>query len=141
MTCSPAIAANAPPLSWLNFPWARLFPFLCVLLLVALLPTASCTSVSARKKKQASAEAAEREQQPPTPIVVGKIVLVDEENSFVLIDSGNFQALAAGTKLTTIAGDGEESAALLVSSVQRRPFTVADFASGVPQKGQTVVKE
>jgi hypothetical protein len=113
----------------------------CTLLLATLPTLTGCRSLIARKKKQAAAEATAREQRPPAPIIVGKIVLVDEENSFVLIDSGNFQALAPGTKLQTIATDSEEPATLLVSTVQRRPFTVADFESGVPHKGQTVVKE
>lgn len=79
----------------------------------------------------------------PAPVVkqagrqVGVVVLVNEDERFVLIDTGNLPAPAAGSALKTFSA-GAESGVVSVGAVARHPFVVADIASGAPHKGDQV---
>ena len=77
----------------------------------------------------------------PSPIVTGffgKVALVNAEARFVLIDGGYSVSPEIGTSLKTYSGESE-TGTLTVSAERRRPFVIADIASGTPKKGDRVV--
>ena len=71
------------------------------------------------------------------PVRVGTITLVNEEQRFVLIDTGMAAAPAVGTALKSFTGESA-SGVLAVGNVNRRPFVVADIVQGAPLKGDAV---
>ena len=73
----------------------------------------------------------------PAPRRVGTVMLVNEADQFVLIDTATAHEPAAGTALKTFTGE-VESGVVTVGSVARRPFVVADIVSGTPRKGDAV---
>ena len=69
---------------------------------------------------------------------LGKILLVNPEMGFVLVDIGTAPAPQNGAPLRAYAG-GAVSGELVVSSYQRRPFLIGDIVSGAPKVGDSVV--
>jgi hypothetical protein len=78
-------------------------------------------------------------QGPPQPThrLVGTIVMVNEEQKFVLIDTDTAEASEDGTALKSFS-NGAETGVLTVSPEHRPPFMIADIVSGTPQKGDQV---
>ncbi|HEX8312102.1 MAG TPA: hypothetical protein VF614_12335 [Chthoniobacteraceae bacterium] len=74
------------------------------------------------------------------PRFIGTITLVDEDERFVLIDTGMLPDLTTGAKLRSVTG-AAESGKLTVSDVRKRPFIIADITHGEPKKGDRVVEE
>ena len=72
-------------------------------------------------------------------LVVGRVSLVNAAERFALIEENMVQAPAAGTLLRIYSGS-VLSAELRATGVRRRPFLVADFVSGTPAKGDSVVQ-
>ena len=83
-----------------------------------------------RKSKVAAAQAV-------APRRIGTITLVNEDDHFVLIDTGMAAAPTVGTALKSFTGE-TASGVVAVGNVNRRPFVVADIVQGVPKKGDTV---
>ena len=71
------------------------------------------------------------------PQFAGTIVLVNEEDHFVLIDVGFSSVPRSGTALKSISG-GVETGVVTVGEVRKRPFAVADIVSGAPKRGDRV---
>jgi len=69
--------------------------------------------------------------------MVGTIVLVNEEELFVLIDDGMRVGPPMGTVLKINPAGGPPSE-LRVTQVQRPPFIIADIIRGTPRKGDKV---
>ncbi len=79
------------------------------------------------------------EERPKEPERIGTITLVNEEERFVVVDTGSGQVPAEGSALK-VFGDGRETAVLAVGDVRRRPFIVADIVRGEPRKGDLVFR-
>jgi hypothetical protein len=71
------------------------------------------------------------------PQFAGTIVLVNEDEHFVLIDVGFSSVPRSGTALKAISG-GVETGVVTVGEVRKRPFAVADIVSGAPKRGDRV---
>ncbi len=71
------------------------------------------------------------------PQRVGTVTLVNEQEHFVLIDTGIAGVPAPGTALKCLTDDAE-SGVVTVGKVTRRPFVVADIVRGEPKKGDGV---
>jgi hypothetical protein len=69
---------------------------------------------------------------------LGRVVLVNSELDFVLIDAGTAPVPEAGTRLRAYSEE-ECSAELSVSGHQQRPFLIADIISGKPRVSDMVV--
>jgi hypothetical protein len=83
-----------------------------------------------------------KRKKPPRAIakfsqLIGTVVLVSEEPSFVLIDNGSLPPPAAGTVLA-INFQGSAPVELKVTSIRKPPFVVADIVKGTPKKGDQV---
>ena len=111
--------------------------FIRTLLVVALTATApGCAALKKvhllprRKSKIAAAQA-------EAPRRIGAITLVNEDERFVLIDTGMAAAPAVGTALKSFTGE-TASGVVAVGNVNRRPFVVADIVQGAPKKGDAV---
>jgi hypothetical protein len=98
----------------------------------------SCSVLKKLRKKEPAAPRAERVR-PEAPQRMGKIVLVNAEDRFVLIDAAEGGIPNSGTALKVFR-DSTEVAVLTMGSVQRRPFFVADIASGEPAAGDVVFR-
>jgi hypothetical protein len=72
-----------------------------------------------------------------TDQLMGTITMVNEESSFVLVDSGTLPSPVVGTFLKARNPDGTV-AQLRVTEVRKPPFYVADIVKGMPAKGQSV---
>ena len=83
-----------------------------------------------RKTKPARAQTA-------VPSRVGTITLVNNDEHFVLIDTGMAATPAIGTALKSFTGE-TVSGVVAVGNVNRRPFVVADIVQGTPKKGDGV---
>ncbi len=99
-------------------------------IVAAVLLTGCAAWPHGKKKKSASGPAIRQE-------FAGIVTLVNEDNHFVLIDGGYSTAPADGLKLKSFTDDAE-SGTLTVSPQHRRPFVIADIASGTPKKGDRV---
>lgn len=110
---------------------ARLF------LLLTLLALSSCSTLAKMWPFKSRTPKAERVH--PEPERVGVIVLVNEEQRFVLIDTTTGVIPTAGTALKAIRSEAEV-AVLHAGEVQRRPFVIADFVSGQPARGDVVFR-
>jgi hypothetical protein len=75
------------------------------------------------------------------PLFVGTVKLVNEEEHFVLIDSGASPSPAPGSVLTTEAPDGHQPAELKAGEIRRRPFAIADVVKGTPRVGERVYQQ
>ena len=84
-----------------------------------------------RRKQKVAAVVAE------APRRIGKITLVNEDEHFVLIDTGMTAAPATGAALKSFTGE-TASGVVAVGNVNRRPFVVADIVQGAPKKGDWV---
>lgn len=73
---------------------------------------------------------------PPQPRLVGTVSLVNEELGFVLVDATEIPG--PGTALKAFTEEGAESAVLVVSPEQKRPFIIADIIKGLPHSGDRV---
>jgi hypothetical protein len=69
---------------------------------------------------------------------IGRVVLVNSELDFVLIDTGTSPVPDPGTRLRAYSEE-ECSAELSVSVHQQRPFLIADILSGKPRISDMVV--
>ena len=79
------------------------------------------------------------ERTHPAPERAGVIVLVNEEQHFVLIDTTTGVIPTAGTALKA-QREGADVAVLHAGEVQRRPFVIADIISGQPSRGDVVFR-
>lgn len=95
-----------------------------------LLPASGCARLRERFRKK------ERPAVVATPFH-GTVSLVNEEQRFVLIDSGYGQIPDDGARLRSFTG-AAFSAELVVSRERRRPFVIADIVSGSPKVGDRV---
>jgi hypothetical protein len=73
-------------------------------------------------------------------LFVGTVKLVNEEDHFILIDSGG-QASPAAEAVLKVKVDGVETAELKASDIRRRPFAIADIVSGTPKVGDRVYQQ
>lgn len=73
----------------------------------------------------------------PAHRAVGTVVLVNEEERFVLIDAGTHYPPAMGQALKSFSG-GAETAVLALSKERRQPFLIADIIKGEPRRGDQV---
>lgn len=71
------------------------------------------------------------------PRLVGTVALVNEEDSFVLIDNGSLPSPSAGTVLKCNL-TGTTSAEVRVTQIHKPPFVIADIIKGLPKKGDQV---
>jgi len=69
--------------------------------------------------------------------VMGTIAMVNEESSFVLVDSGSLPSPPVGAILKVRSADASP-VALRVTQVRKPPFFVADIVKGTPKKGDQV---
>ncbi len=69
--------------------------------------------------------------------LIGKVALVNVEESFVLIDNGQNPGPGMGATVQCRMPDGT-SAELKVTEIRKRPYVIADVVSGTPQKGAPV---
>lgn len=69
--------------------------------------------------------------------LIGKVVLVNPEGDFVLIDNGSNPSPGLGAVMQCRMPDGT-LAELQVTEMRKRPFVIADVLSGAPQKGAPV---
>jgi hypothetical protein len=110
--------------------------FVRILVCVALVALPGCASL---KKLSPFKKPPRGERVHPAPERVGVIVLVNEEQRFVLIDTTTGVIPDAGTALKTFRKD-VEVAVLHAGEVQRRPFVIADFVTGEPARGDVVFR-
>jgi hypothetical protein len=84
---------------------------------------------------------AHQQKKMPAPLhrQLGVIVLVNEDERFVLIDTGMEVEPQPGQALKSFT-DGQESGVLTVSPERKAQFVTADIVQGAPQKGDTVVE-
>jgi hypothetical protein len=92
----------------------------------------------AEKKQRAAMEKALGEASR-SPLLVGRIALVNLTDRFVLIDAASAPAARAGATWRAYSG-GTVSAELRSTDVRRRPWVIADIVSGEPQTGDTVMQ-
>jgi hypothetical protein len=102
----------------------------------------ACRSSHRKTSKARTAEDTRRIGATGTPTVwqtrLGRIVLVNSSQDFVLIDAGTAPVPEPGTRLRAYS-NGQLSAELSVGSHQQRPFLIADIVSGVPLVSDMVV--
>ena len=97
---------------------------------IILLPGCSLFHVWPGKKKPPRAVA-------KTPQLVGTVTLVNEEDSFVLIDNGSLPSPSPGSVLKCNTA-GTTSAEVRVTPIHKPPFVIADIIKGSPKKGDQV---
>lgn len=111
----------------------RFFVFtLCLAVLSALPACATLKKALPARKPKEKATAT-----PRVPQAIGTVVLVNDLDQFVLIDTGSAPSPPVGMALKTFTGT-VESGVVVVGNVQRRPFVVADIVKGTPLKTDTV---
>ncbi len=110
--------------------------FARLLLLLALLALPGCMTL---KKLWPFKPHPRAERVHPEPERVGVIVLVNEEQRFVLIDTTTGVIPTAGTALKVLRNEADV-AVLHAGAVQRRPFVIADFVTGQPARGDVVFR-
>lgn len=71
------------------------------------------------------------------PTWIGRIVMVDAENRFALVDTGAPMRLAPGKKLLAFR-EKQRTASLEATAETRPPFLAVRFADGVPAIGDQV---
>ena len=69
--------------------------------------------------------------------LIGKVVLVNAEANFVLIDNGSNPSPGMGAAVQCRMPDGT-TAELKVTEIRKRPYVIADVVSGTPQKDAPV---
>ena len=108
----------------------------CLLLVLALgLP--GCAHHGQKRPPKAQAARPSK----TVPVMVGTVSLVNEEQKFVMIDSGSGASPTPGVGLKIEGPVGATPVELLAGDVHHRPFTVADIVSGVPKVGDKVFEE
>ena len=116
------------------FPLRIFIHTLMVLVLIASAPgCASFQKVHLLPRRKSKVAAVQAE----APRRIGTITLVNENDRFVLIDTGMSGAPALGTALKSFTGE-TASGVVAVGNVNRRPFVVADIVQGSPKKGDGV---
>lgn len=78
------------------------------------------------------------EAPPPWRQTLGRVALVNQDMSFVLVEIGTAPSPEPGAPLRAYS-DTTVSAELVVSSYQRRPFLIGDIVSGMPKVGDSIV--
>jgi len=110
---------------------------LCAVLLAGAGAWSGC-SIFRLRRVRPETEQSRAVQQARRPLLrLGTVMLVNEADGFVLIDSGALPMPAVGVRLVSYTG-AAPSAELKASAVRRRPFAVADIASGLPRTGDEV---
>ena len=71
------------------------------------------------------------------PTWIGRVVMVDAENKFALVDTGAPIRLPAGKKLLAFR-DKQRTALLETTAETRPPFLAVQFAEGAPAIGDQV---
>ena len=71
------------------------------------------------------------------PLPVGKILMVNTEGSFVLIDCGGWSLPEAGSALKSFRNEAE-TGVIMVGSERKGTHVIADIVTGSPQKGDEV---
>ena len=99
--------------------------------ITALLCLCICAGCATKKPKKDDAK------KPAVHRLVGTIVVVNEEERFVLIDTESSSSSDVGTALKSFS-NGAETGVLTVSPEHRPPFMIADIVSGTPHKGDQV---
>lgn len=113
----------------------KLFTRLLSLVLILALPgCATLKKLLPHKKRPPRAE-----RLHPEPERVGVIVLVNEDQRFVLIDTTTGIIPSSGTALKAFRNESE-IAVLHAGEVQRRPFVIADIITGDPVRGDIVFR-
>ena len=107
----------------------------CVCALVALTP--GCALLHRQRKPVPRAEAVVPVEVRQPLQRLGMVALVNEEERFVLIDSGALPTPSTGALLASYSGP-TLSAQLKASAVRRRPFVVADVLEGAPRVGDDI---
>ena len=102
------------------------------------LPKPSNPRTSKRRSTEVNRLKGQSKNAPAWQTRLGRIVLVNNSQEFVLIDSGTAPVPEPGTRLRAYA-NGELSAELSVSVHQQRPFLIADIVSGTPRVSDMVV--
>lgn len=116
-----------------------LAPCCAVLLLgLALLPGCALWKGRADAGRRVAMEKALAEARQH-PVRVGRIVLVNADAHFVLIDAASAQTPRAGAVWRAYSG-GALTAELRATGVRRRPWVIADIVQGKPAAGDLVVQ-
>jgi hypothetical protein len=110
----------------------RVRPLLCTLLVAPLIFASAGCALFQKKKKEKPVPRVGAQ-----PVFVGTVALVNSESGFALIDNGLLPTPPAGLALTSFTQQAQ-SAELVASDVQKRPFIIADIKSGTPLKGDKV---
>ena len=81
-------------------------------------------------------------KKPPVPEAtlpawVGRVVMVDADNRFALLDTGAPAQIAPGTKLLAFR-EQRRTATLTATADSRPPYMAADIAEGLPSTGDQV---
>jgi len=107
----------------------RLRPFLLLMVgSVLLLP--GCGMFGFMQRKPSAPEAT-------LPTWIGRVVMVDAEHRFVLVDTGAPLKLAAGQKMIAFR-DRQRTSSLVVTPDNRPPFLAAEISDGTPALGDQV---
>jgi hypothetical protein len=74
------------------------------------------------------------------PAWIGRVIMVDSVNRFVLVDTGAAVAPAAGTVVTTLR-EKRRSGVLRVTEDARPPYVAMEIVEGDPQSGDQAALE
>lgn len=96
----------------------------------------SCTTFRRRFQRKPKVDPQVANSRRPLQLV-GVVALVNEEDGFVLIDSGSNPTPTSGARLLGYTG-AAQTGQFKASEVRRRPFVVADIVEGTPHKGDQI---
>ncbi len=107
---------------------------LFLLLAVVLLPGCSVLQKFRKRDEPPKDAPTQRTRQVQ---MIGKVVLVNAEEKFVLIDNGQSPSPGVGATVQCRMPDGTV-AELKVTEIRKRPYVIADVVNGTPEKGAPV---
>ncbi|MEI7863911.1 MAG: hypothetical protein WCI38_00965 [Chthoniobacterales bacterium] len=110
---------------------ARLFTAVMVAA-AFLLP--GCGVLGFMKRRPAAPEAA---PEATLPTWIGRVVMVDTDHRFALVDTGAPLKLSAGQKMIAFR-DRQRTSSLVVTPDNRPPFLAAEISDGEPALGDQV---
>lgn len=115
-------------------PRSRGGMFLLLLLAVVLLP--GCSVLQKLRKREGPLKDTPTQGTRQVQMI-GRVVLVNADEKFVLIDNGQNPSPGVGASVQCQMPDGT-AADLKVTEIRKRPYVIADVVSGTPEKGAPV---
>lgn len=103
--------------------------FLLFLLLACILGSSGCSIFGLKKDDTPEAT---------LPTWLGRVVMVDEEHGFVLVDTGARTVPAAGVKVFTLR-DKQKTSSLRATGEARPPYLALEVLDGMPVLGDQAV--